>query len=68
MQTSCPWITSRALARLEGISAFCMKWEIKHSWECGHNVSPSIGSMGDQGAKPLKKLQCLAWNEYDIAF
>ena len=50
----------RALARKEKNSAFCMNWGVKRSWGYGHTVSSSVGSVGDQGAKPLKNLQYLA--------
>ena len=31
-----------------------MNWEIKHSGVSGYSVSPSMGSVGDQGAQPSK--------------
>ena len=54
-----PWYP-RWLARNEKNSAFWMNWEIKHNWGSGGStVSPSVGSVGDQGAKALKNLQYL---------
>lgn len=34
----------------------------------GGAVSPSVGSVGDQGVKPLVNLQYLAYDTYDIGF
>ena len=36
-----------------------MNWEIKHR-PSGDTVSPSVGSVGNQGAKPMENLQYLA--------
>ena len=44
----------RALARKKKNDLFCMNWEIKRNWGSGSNVSNSVGSVGDQGAKPLE--------------
>ena len=50
----------RTLGRKESRSAFCMNWEINRSWGSEHTVSPSVDSLGNQGARPLKNLQYLA--------
>ena len=55
-------LANQCISRKERNSVFCMNWEIKHSWESGHTVSLSMGSVGHQEAKPFKKLQYLAWN------
>ena len=34
---------------------FCLNWKIKHNWGSGGTMSPSVGSLGDQGAKPIGK-------------
>ena len=47
------WAETMALARKEKI-LFCMDWEVKHSCVSGGTVSPSVVSLGDQGAKPLE--------------
>ena len=55
-------LANQCISQKERNSVFCMNWEIKHSWESGHTVSLSMGSVGHQEAKPFKKLQYLAWN------
>ena len=50
----------RTLGRKESRSAFCMNWEINRSWGYEHTISPSVDSLGNQGARPLKNLQYLA--------
>ena len=47
------YINNRASARKEKYSAFCMTWEIKCNWGSGATVSPSVGLVGDQEAKPF---------------
>ena len=51
---------NRTLPRKESNSAFWMNWEIKRNWRSECTLSPSIGSVEDLEAKPLKKLQHLA--------
>ena len=49
--TETPYRIFRALARKEKNPAFCMNWEIKHNWEYMDTVSPSVGSVWEQGTK-----------------